>query len=539
MMKTKLFVPIIFLGLLANFSSCVKQDAVNVLAEGNFADTTGTLKGNSSFPIGFGIDYTPFLNNARYKTIVAREGSSVTFGYHMKHGALVQNDGSIDFTKADALYNAATAAGLEVYGHTLGWHSNQNATYLKNYAKIVIPASTELLSNPGFETTNSSLFANWSVLNTSLGTFSAATGANVHAGSYALKCAVTTAGSSWKMQILSDAASVSSSKTYTVSFFIKADAATTIQFELRNNDASSTVQYVGSQNVSTGWSQITYNYTPKNTTLAIAFDLGATATNYYIDDVSIKEAVTAPSGAQVAALLDAALNDFITKTVTHYKGEVKAWDVINEILADNGAIRNNSNTDTKPADVLVWSNYLGKSFGVKAFTYAHAADPSALLFINDYALESNNAKVDSLVAYVNYLKANGVQVDGIGTQMHININTSYAGIDNAFQKLAATGLKVRISELDVCANPLAKPNFLTAYTKYAYDYQANMYKYVVDSYIKNVPAAQRYGVTIWGVDDPESWIIVSQGKVDAPLLFDKNFAKKPAYSGVLKALQAK
>lgn len=536
-MKTKLFVPIIFLGLLASFSSCVKQDAVGILNEGNFADTTGTLKGASSFPIGFGIDYTPFLNNATYKNIVATEGSMVTFGYHMKHGSLVQNDGSIDFTKADALYNAATAAGLEVYGHTLGWHSNQNATYLKNYAKIIIPAATELLSNPGFETTNSSLFANWSALNTGLGTFSAATGTNAHAGTYALKCAVTTSGSSWKMQILSDAATVSSSKTYTISFYIKADAATTFQFELRNNDASSTVQYVGGQNVSTSWTQVTYSYTPKNTTLAIAFDLGATANNYYIDDVSIKEAVASPSVTQIATLLDAALNDFITKTVTHYKGKVKAWDVINEILADNGSIRNNSNTSTTPTDVLVWSNYLGKSFGVKAFTYAHAADPSALLFINDYALESSNAKVDSLVAYVNYLKANGVQVDGIGTQMHININTSYAGIDNAFQKLAATGLKVRISELDVCANPLSKPNFLTTYTQYAYIYQANMYKYVIDSYIKNVPAAQRYGVTIWGVDDPESWIITSQGKVDAPLLFDKNFAKKPAYSAVLKALK--
>ena len=64
-----------------------------------------------------------------------------------------------------------------------------------------------------------------------------------------------------------------------------------------------------------------------------------------------------------------------------------------------------------------------------------------------------------------------------------------------------------------------------------------MYQYVVWSYFKNVPQAQRAGITIWGVDDATSWIITSQKKLDQPLLFDANFHKKPAYAGFKMGLQ--
>ena len=163
---------------------------------------------------------------------------------------------------------------------------------------------------------------------------------------------------------------------------------------------------------------------------------------------------------------------------------------------------------------------------------------AAKLFINDYNLESNPAKLNALLDLVEELRAEGVPIHGIGTQIHINIHTSYAGIDDAFQKLAETGLLIRVSELDVRANPLDKPNFDATQNPYALAYQAVMYKYVVDSYKKNVPAAQQHGITVWGVTDTDSWIVTVQNKIDAPLLFDGSYGKKPAYSGMVQALKA-
>ncbi len=59
----------------------------------------------------------------------------------------------------------------------------------------------------------------------------------------------------------------------------------------------------------------------------------------------------------------------------------------------------------------------------KAFQYAHAADPTVPLFINDYNLESDGVKLDSLLELINELKAQNVPISGVATQMHISINT--------------------------------------------------------------------------------------------------------------------
>jgi endo-1,4-beta-xylanase len=125
-------------------------------------------------------------------------------------------------------------------------------------------------------------------------------------------------------------------------------------------------------------------------------------------------------------------------------------------------------------------------------------------------------------------------IDGIGTQMHISINSNKSNIDYSFQKLASTGLKIKISEMDVAANTSKSSTFTADATTLAA--QADMYKYVMQSYITNVPAAQRYGVTVWGVADTDSWINTTTNP-DIPLLFDKNYVKKAAFVGVKLGVQ--
>ncbi|MFL5772553.1 MAG: endo-1,4-beta-xylanase, partial [Flavisolibacter sp.] len=144
-------------------------------------------------------------------------------------------------------------------------------------------------------------------------------------------------------------------------------------------------------------------------------------------------------------------------------------------------------------------------------------------------------KLDSLIAYVNELKSKGAKIDGIGTQLHMSIATSKTGIDNMFIKLAATGLKVRVSELDIRMNPNNQPGF-TPSAQNLSD-QADMYRYVAQSFIKNVPSAQRYDITVWGVSDSDSWIVTVLHKEDFPLLFNSAYAKKPAYTSFLQALK--
>jgi endo-1,4-beta-xylanase len=117
----------------------------------------------------------------------------------------------------------------------------------------------------------------------------------------------------------------------------------------------------------------------------------------------------------------------------------------------------------------------------------------------------------------------------------MSINTPKDGIVSMFQKMAATGLKVRISELDISINPNNTAGF--APTKAMYDAQAAMYNFVVKSYIQYIPAAQRHGITVWGVSDKDSWIPTTFNRPDYPLMWDNNFAKKSAYVGFWRGLK--
>jgi endo-1,4-beta-xylanase len=220
--------------------------------------------------------------------------------------------------------------------------------------------------------------------------------------------------------------------------------------------------------------------------------------------------------------------------VTRYKGKVTGWDVANEVVADGtGELRTSVNSPAG-TDIFYWADHLGRNYIDSVFRWANAADPDAKLFINDYNLESDNRKLDSVIKIVNDLKNTGIPIHGIGTQMHISINTSDVGIDNMFQKLAATGLLINVSELDIRINPGNTPGFTA--TSALLDQQAQKYKYVAQSYFQYVPAAQRFGITVWNLTDADSWIVLS-GKQDFPTLFNSSYGKKSAYTGFLQGLK--
>ncbi len=545
------------------FSSCKKNNpAANsntnnnsgTPTNANAPDTAGPLKTAAAadgFLFGIESDYPTVTQIPNDLAIIGREANISTFGYEMKYGAIVQNDGSFNYTATDAQYNAVTGAGVGVFGHNLYWYANQKATYLNS---IVAGAGsgggagggTNLLTNGDFETRSGGAPSGWSIYNQTNGSFSQGTGgANVESGTYSLQVNVTSAGQAYNTQIVSSSFTTISSHQYLVSFYVRAAASG----GLWQLEAPYGVNYTGTQTAPTTFTEETYTFTASGSSASIAFDMGAAAGTYYIDNVSVVDQTA--SGGQVSSGAAAEALDSVLKLwimgpngiVTRYAGRVKYWDVVNEPMSDgSGALRTSATTQIptpRPADWFFWADYLGRAGAAHAFEYAHQADPNALLFVNDYNLETNTAKLDSLIAYVAELQADGAHIDGIGTEMHIAYNTSQTGIDAAFQALAATGLKVKISELDIRINPSNVANFAsmpvdtTLLTE-----QANMYHYVVSSYIRNVPASQRFAITVWGIDDKHSWYN-TPALVDFPLLWDSNFVKKSAYAGVLEALQGK
>ncbi len=492
------------------------------------------LREASGFPIGVAVQYPLYLNDAAYAAIVNNEFNQVSFEYHMKHGAIVQNDGNLKFTSADALMNAL--GNKSIHGHTLAWHSNQNATYLKSLTSAPT-LGQELLYNPGFELG----MAAWSIYNSGNPPGSASleitqTANEVFAGKNAIKIVNPTAypGAQWRVQLASRITETLPGKDYMITYYAKvSNAVGSIRLSSQDTTGAN-AQYQADQPVGTSWTKISWQIKANSSTTRILVDMGQAANTYFIDEFSVKEITGSGTDPEAAKNLVAAMTRFIDGTVNHFKSKVRSWDVVNEPFADNPvAIRNNTNTNTSPADVFVWSHYLGRDWAFTAFKLAEAADPAAELYINEYNLEINNTKLDSVIAFAKELKTKGAKVDGIGTQMHLSWNTPQAGIDRMFQKLAATGLKVKVTELDIRAmanRSEIQPNetILNA--------QANMAKYILQSYFRNVPSAQRGGITIWGVNDKNSWLY-ENGK-EFPLMWDNNYGKKPFYQGVMEVLKA-
>ncbi len=540
----------ILLSGLALGYSCQKLDLYNgadSMLGDIYTDLQGPLKSLTDIPIGFAIDYTMMRDNTNYRNTVSTEGGSVTLANEMKHRWIVQDDGTLDFTRADELLGISKEAGLTVFGHTLVWHQNQNAAYLRGVAGGGGGSAVNLLENGSFEEGDGNDFTGWEKWNGAANITATTVESERNHGTRGAKVANTTGGGEWTVQFVSPAVPTTVGKTYHLTFWIRTESGSAGMRVSTTPNA----QYSQNWTIGTEWQQITWIITAnaENGLTRFAFDMGnnptssGVAATFLLDDVRVIDPDTPGSGdggGDAAERVDDVMKTFIQGMVDHYKNDVKAWDVVNEPLNDNGSLRAGPyDPDRDASDVFYWGEYLGADYIKNAFNYAHEADPEALLFINDYNLESSPTKVDALIALVEALRAEGVPIHGIGTQMHCGTNTSFANIDAMFKKLAATGLQIRISELDVRLNPgNGKSNtYPVAASPTLLNIQAHMYYYVISSYLKHVPAAQRHGITVWGVTDEDSWIVQHQSNNDAPLLYDKDFNKKPAYGGVVKALK--
>lgn len=213
----------------------------------------------------------------------------------------------------------------------------------------------------------------------------------------------------------------------------------------------------------------------------------------------------------------------INTVAGRYKGRVKEWSVVNEAFTRQQHIYGLHDW---------WADHINSEGYIdQAFIWAHQADPSATLILNDFDNEHFNSISDAMYTYIKGARVRGIPIDGIGMQMHID-GTHPPNPDEVTQNMerfSALGVGVYVTEFDVNMSGVAAPDAIKD------NLEAHIYYDMMHACIESHAC---HSFSLLGITDRESWYnYLGPDTADArPLMFDQGFKPKPAYYSFRNAL---
>ncbi len=247
---------------------------------------------NPGFKWGVALGLQEYLDKGVMYRLANRNFDEIVLGYEMKHGAIVKADGSLDLAKVSSLLQTAGESGMQVYGHTLMWHANQNAAYLKGLLSPLLVTSPAYPNDLNLAGLKDKSFTGWSLPHPGAG-ISIADGEGMGAGNNAIKLVANGSSSAAAdLQLVTPGVAVNKTHKYEVVMYIRSDAAGEgrISFEGLNNNTPSadwTKSGTPSPTFTTGisWKEIRFTTDDfSGDHIRLHFDLGYKAgVTYYID----------------------------------------------------------------------------------------------------------------------------------------------------------------------------------------------------------------------------------------------------------------
>ena len=509
-----------------------------------------------NFKLGAGTTVNTYLSNSTYKSMINNNFTETVAGNAMKMASCVDGNGNMNFTNVKKYVNAADKSGINVYGHTLAWHSQQpKAWLLKLLADKKVDGGEEVWKTAANKDFRSDKTIGWKATESEWGystSFSSTDGLKV----------TTTKSYPWQVQFvpMSDIA-LTSGKTYTMTMTVKGTGSG--KLDGRVGDWSGGANF--SVNFNTEWNDVKVEVKP---TLANNFILLHVVN--YVGDVYIKNIKFEGYEGQTRPLTQEerhdtlvwAMDKWIKGMMEACDGKVKAWDLVNEAVAGADNDRDGyydlqhsegyaQGTWDVGGDAFYWQDHMGDLDYIRqACRLARKYGPEDIvLFINDYNLESdwdNNKKLKSLINWIEKWEADRVtKIDGIGTQMHISCfennthqNNIKKHITQMFQLMANSGKLVRVSELDMGyvrgSNRWGASSKTNELTEAEHKKMADFYEWIIKEYFRIIPPEQQWGICQWCTTDAPA----NSGWRDGePVgIWDINNYRKHVYAGFVRGL---
>ena len=509
-----------------------------------------------NFKLGAGTTVNTYLSNSTYKSMINNNFTETVAGNAMKMASCVDGNGNMNFTNVKKYVNAADKSGINVYGHTLAWHSQQpKAWLLKLLADKKVDGGEEVWKTAANKDFRSDKTIGWKATESEWGysiNFSSTDGLKV----------TTTKSYPWQVQFvpMSDIA-LTSGKTYTMTMTVKGTGSG--KLDGRVGDWSGGANF--SLNFNTEWNDVKVEVKP---TLANNFILLHVVN--YVGDVYIKNIKFEGYEGQTRPLTQEerhdtlvwAMDKWIKGMMEACDGKVKAWDLVNEAVAGADNDRDGyydlqhsegyaQGTWDVGGDAFYWQDHMGDLEYIRqACRLARKYGPEDIvLFINDYNLESdwdNNKKLKSLINWIEKWEADRVtKIDGIGTQMHISCfennthqNNIKKHITQMFQLMANSGKLVRVSELDMGyvrgSNRWGASSKTADLTEAEHKKMADFYEWIIKEYFRIIPPEQQWGICQWCTTDAPA---NSGWRGGEPVgIWDINNYRKHVYAGFVRGL---
>ncbi len=515
-----------------------------------------------NFKLGAGTTVNDYLNKTLVKNLINKNFTETVAGNAMKMASCVDGNGTMNFTTVKNYVNKATQAGLNVYGHTLAWHSQQS----KGWLLKLLADKPDLTAEEVYTVVTSKDFrkdksVGWKANETEQGytmTFDSTNGLKV----------TTTKSKSYEVQFVAwDNINLETGKTYKMTMHVKGSKSGKVTGRLGSWSVDGpSVSF----SFNTEWQDVEVNVKPALGSSFLLLHVPNYIGDVYIQSIKIEGSMrpTIPQTAQeMHDTLVYAMDKWIKGMMTACGGKVKAWDLVNEAISGGGndgsgyytlqhstAYNPNGNPDATwdvGGDAFYWQDYMGDLEYVRqACRLARKYGPEDIkLFINDYNLESDwdqNKKLKSLINWIKKWEKDGVtKIDGIGTQMHISCfeNTSIqnsikSAITNMFTLMKNSGKLVRVSELDmgyVRGNDRWGSSIKTTQLTEAEDKKmADFYQWIFKEYFRIIPPAQQWGICQWCTNDAPT---NSGWRGGEPVgIWDLSNYRKHVYAGFVRGL---
>ena len=512
-----------------------------------------------NFKLGAGTTVNDYLKKSTVYKMTNANFTETVAGNAMKMASCVDGNGNMNFTTVKNYVNAATEAGLSVYGHTLAWHSQQPKDWLlKLLSDKPDPNGGEawtVVANKDFRTDNS---VGWKADETENGykiSFDATNG---------LK-ATTTKSMPWQVQfVVMDNIVLEKNKTYKMTMTIKGSTNGYVDGNIGTWGSGPNVKF----NFTTEWQDVEIEVKPIMDSNFFLMHIPNFVGYVYIKSIKFEgnKSNTVPLTQQERHdTLVYAMDKWIKGMMNACGGKVKAWDLVNEAIGGGGndgqgnyELQHSDGYKSGTWDVggsaFYWQDYMGDLEYVRqACRLARKYGPEDIkLFINDYNLESDwdgNKKVKSLVNWIKKWEADGVtKIDGIGTQMHIScfeddniLKSIKSHITTMFEVIAKSGKLCRVSEMDMGyvrgSNRWGSSIKTNQLTEAEHKKMADFYEWIIKEYFRIIPPEQQWGICQWCTTDSPS---NSGWRGGEPVgIWDQNYYRKHVYAGFVRGLSTK